>query len=77
MSDTYYGLECLVRERARAIDGEVQRRQLLRQACGRPPRWSFAKHSKGGVKGMLRILRFPGGRAESAVGCCDSAGCRS
>ena len=73
MSDTYYGLECLVRERARAIDREVRRRQLLKQACGRHPWWPFAKRLKGGGKG---IFRFLGGRTGSAAGRCGSAGCR-
>jgi hypothetical protein len=49
MTDTFYGMECLARERARAIDREVQRRRLLAQAQGphRPAR-------------MLRLLKRVG-----------------
>lgn len=70
MSDTFYGLECLVREKARAIEGEVQRRQRLVHARGPQRRLPFGKRFEGAIKGVVRLCPFPPGRTKGAAADC-------
>lgn len=52
MSDTFYGLECLVRERARAIEREGQRRRLLALVRRRHRRLFLGKRFKRVLAGV-------------------------
>jgi hypothetical protein len=76
MSDTIYGLECLVRERARAIEREVSRRQRLALARGRQRRAFFGKRSKGIAAWVLRVDRILRGRIQGAAEGSGMGGCR-
>jgi hypothetical protein len=77
MSDTYYGLECLVRERTRAIDKEVQRRLFLAQARGRhrPPSLG-GRRARDIIQGLMRLRRFRVARTETAAERCGLGVCR-
>ena len=76
MSDTIYGLECLMRERARAIEREVSRQQRLALARGRHRRAFFGKCSKGIAAGVLRFDRILRGRIQGAAEGCGVGACR-
>ena len=67
MSDTYYGLECLVRERTRAIDKEVQHRLFLAQARGRHRPPSLERRARDIIEGLMRLRRFRATRTETAA----------
>ena len=68
MSDTFYGLECLVRERARAVERDVQRQRLLAVARGRHRRPSLGNRFKGVVAGVMWLDRFLPGRTKGRAG---------
>ena len=76
MSDTFYGLECLMREQARAIEREAQRRRLLALARERHRRPIFGKRFNGVVTGMRQRGRFLPGYTKAEPEGCGPGACR-
>ena len=58
MSDTFYGLELMAREKARSVEADMQRRQMLRRARSANPPLSrtFLRRFQGGL--LIRCCYF-------------------